>query len=151
MEYIKIKQKYIFFKFNLIKTEVSKIVSANTKKELQDKMKGKKIDSDNEILLMKFEKKKEFSLTSKSTNSLGGPIKVTFSFYELSPKGTTSSGSLKKKEDPRAIQLVYYTLDYYLKNKINSEDLLKLALLAFQNKLEKRLLAPKLITQINKI
>jgi hypothetical protein len=146
MEYIKIKQKYIFFKFNLMKNEVSKIVSANNKKELQEKIKGKKIASDNEILLMKFEKKKEFSLTTKSTNSLGGPIKVTFYFYELSPRG-----SLKKKEDPRAIQLVYYTLDYYLKHNILSSDLLKLALLAFQNKLEKRLLAPKLITQINKI
>ena len=146
MEYIKIKQKYIFFKFNLIKTKVSKIESGNTKKELQEKMKGKKISSDNEILLMKFEKKKDFSLTTKSNNSLGGPIKVTFNFYELSSKG-----SLKKKEDPRAIQLVYYTLDYYLKHNILSSDLLKLALLAFQNKLEKRLLAPKLITQINKI
>jgi hypothetical protein len=146
MDNIKIKNKYIFFKFNLINEKVSKIASDNSKKELYNKMKGKKISSDSNVLLMKFEKKKDFSLTSKSTSSLGGPIKVTFSFYEL-----TSKGSLKKKEDPRAIQLVYYTLDYYLKNKINSKDLIKLALLAFQNKLEKRLLAPKLITQINKL
>ena len=96
------------------------------------------------VIDMKTEKKDDFSLTSKNTNSLGGPIKITFQFYEL-----TSRGNLKKKkEDPRAIQLVYYTLDYYLKNKIKSSDLVKLALLAFQNKLEKRLLAPKLITQI---
>jgi len=148
MDDIKIKSKYIFFKFNLINEKVSKITGSNSKKELNQKMKGKKISSDYHILLMKLEKKKEFSLTSKSSNSLGGPIKVTFTFYELSSKMTRS---LKKKEDPRAIQLVYYTLDYYLKNKIKSEDLIKLAFLAFKNKLEKRLLAPKLITQINKI
>jgi len=146
MDDIKIKNKYIFFKFNLINEKVSKIVASNSKKELNQKIKGKNISNDSHILLMKFEKKTDFSLTSKSSSSLGGPIKVTFSFYELSSKGI-----LKKKEDPRAIQLVYYTLDYYLKNKIKSKDLLKLALLAFQNKLEKRLLAPKLITQIIKI
>ena len=146
MNDIKIKNKYIFFKFNLIKNKVSKIISGNTKKELNEKLKDKKISIESEVLLMKFEKATDFRLTTKSTISLGGPIKVTFSFYTVSSKG-----KLKKKEDPRAIQLVYYTLEYYLKNKINSGDLIKLALLTFQNKLEKRLLAPKLITQINKL
>ena len=142
MSEIKIKNKYIFFK--LSKNKVSKIIGSNTKKELNDKIKGKSISTDSDILLMIIEKKDDFSLTSKNINSLGGPIKITFQFYELSSRGNLK----KKKEDPRAIQLVYYTYDYYIKNKIKSADLVKLATLAFQNKLEKRLLAPKLITQI---
>jgi hypothetical protein len=55
----------------------------------------------------------------------------------------------KNKEDPRAIQFLFYTYDYILKHKINSKDLKKLALFAQANKLEKRALAPKLITQLN--
>jgi hypothetical protein len=41
-------------------------------------------------------------------------------------------------------------LEYYEKNNIKLKDLKKIAELAFLNKLEKRLLAPKLITQIFK-
>ena len=75
---------------------------------------------------------------------LGGPIKVLFSFYKITKKGIIK----KNKNDPRSIQFLFYTYDYYLKNKINSSDLKKLAQLAFNNKLEKRALAPKLINQI---
>jgi hypothetical protein len=140
---IKIKNKYIFFKYNLNK--VNKVCDSNTKDELKNKMKGKKIEGD--ILLMKFQKKRDWSPTTKiPVSMLGGPIKVLFEFYEISDKGV-----LKKKEDERSVQFIYYTYDYYLEHKINSEDLLKLAKLVFENKLEKRLMAPKLITQINKI
>ena len=140
---IKIKNKYIFFKYNLSK--VNKICESKTKDELKNKMKGKKIEGD--ILLMKFQKKRDWSPTTKiPVSMLGGPIKVLFEFYEISDKGV-----LKKKEDERSVQFIYYTYDYYLEHKINSDDLLKLAKLVFENKLEKRLMAPKLITQINKI
>ena len=59
-----------------------------------------------------------------------------------------TKNKLKKKEDKRDIQIIYYTLDYYKKNKIKTKDLKKIGELGFLNKLEKRLLAPKLITQI---
>lgn len=143
MDKINVKNKYIFYKFNT-KTVLT-IAKGGNKKELIENMKDKKISDNYEVLLMKIEKKKEWTPKIPS-NMLGGPIKVSFSFYTV-----TNKGKLKKKEDdPRGIQIIYYTLDYYQEHKINSKDLKKIALLAFLNKLEKRLLAPKLITQINK-
>jgi hypothetical protein len=141
MDKINVKNKYIFYKFNT-KT-VSTIAKGINKKELTENMKDKKISDNYDVLLMKIEKKKEWT-PKIPINMLGGPIKVSFSFYTV-----TNKGKLKKQEDSRGIQIIYYTLDYYQKNKIKSEDLKKIALLAFLNKLEKRLLAPKLITQIN--
>jgi len=141
MDKINVKNKYIFYKFNT-KTVLT-IAKGINKKELIENMKDKKISDNYEVLLMKIEKKKEWT-PKIPINMLGGPIKVSFSFYTV-----TNKGKLKKQEDPRGIQIIYYTLDYYQKNKIKSEDLKKIALLAFLNKLEKRLLAPKLITQIN--
>jgi hypothetical protein len=141
---IKIKNKYSFFKFNLLANKVSSLSKGNSKKELNKNTKGKKLKSNDEVVLLKFTLMKDWSPDTKiSINMLGGPIKVTFSFYEV-----TDKGKLKKKEDKRAIQFVYYTFDFYQKNKIKSKHLKKLVLMAFKNSLDKRLLAPKLITQI---
>ena len=136
---IKIKNKYILFKRDILKNKITKISKGNTKEELLLPIKDKKFKENVELLIMTFERKNDWTPDTKiPINMLGGPIKVTFSF-------------LKNKDDPRAIQLVYYTYDYYLKNKIKVADLLKLAKLAFENKLEKRLMAAKLITQIEKM
>jgi hypothetical protein len=141
---IKIKNKYSFFKFNLLANKVSSLSKGDSKKELNKNTKGKKLKSNEEVVLLKFTLMKDWSPDTKiSINMLGGPIKITFSFYEV-----TDKGKLKKKEDKRAIQFVYYTFDFYQKNKIKSKHLKKLVLMAFKNSLEKRLLAPKLITQI---
>jgi hypothetical protein len=91
---------------------------------------------------LKIEKVKKWN-PKIPTNILGGPIKLSFTFFDI-----TKKLKIKKKEDKRAIQIVYYTLEYYEKNNIKLKDLKKVAELAFLNKLEKRLLAPKLITQI---
>lgn len=138
---IKIKNKYIMFKMNDKKT-VSSITKANTKEELKDNLKNKTIPLDTDIILITLEKTNWVPDTKISINMLGGPIKVLFTFY-------TFKKSIKKnKDDPRAVQFLFYTYDYYLKNKIKINDLKKIANLAFQNKLEKRPLAKKLITQI---
>jgi hypothetical protein len=50
--------------------------------------------------------------------------------------------------DRRNSQYLYYTTEYYEANNIKSSDLKQVALLACGNKLEKRPLAVKLITQI---
>jgi hypothetical protein len=135
---IKIKNKYVLFKRDILKNKITKISKGNTKEELLLSIKDKKFKDSVELLIMTFERKNDWTPDTKiPINMLGGPIKVTFSF-------------LKNKDDARAIQLVYYTYDYYLKNKIKVADLLKLAKLAFENKLEKRLMAAKLITQIEK-
>lgn len=140
---MEIKKKYILYKF--INNKISKLTEAQTKTELKEKIKGKKINVESDIILITFEKTDWTPNTKIPINMLGGPIKVLFSFYTISKNGILK----KNKEDSRAIQFLFYTYEYYLKHKINSKDLKKLALFAQANKLEKRALAPKLITQIN--
>ena len=54
-----------------------------------------------------------------------------------------------KKSEKRNNHL-FYTNSFLEKNKISKKDLLKIVQLASENKLEKRLLAPKIIEQIFK-
>ena len=139
---IKIKYKYYMFKLNKKKNKISLISKANSKKEILNTSKQHKIEND--IILIKLEKTKWTPTTKIPANMLSGPIKVFFSFYTVNIKNKIQ----ENKEDPRAVQFLFYTYDYYLKYKIRIKDLKKLSKLAFTNKLEKRLLAPKLITQI---
>lgn len=147
MTSIKIENKYLFFKFNSENNKIILIDKGNSKSELIKSINKKNINKEYDILLMKLEKKKEWSPNTKiPINMLGGPIKISFSFFNLSNKN-----KLKSKEDPRSIQIIYYTLEYYQKHNIKSKDLKEVAKLCFLNKLEKRLLAPKLIDQITKL
>jgi hypothetical protein len=140
---INIKNKYFIFKYNKQTNKLSAITNGNTIPDIKKTIKGKKINIADEILLMTL-KKTDWTPNNKiPINMLGGPIKITFKFYEI-----TEKGKLVLKEDSRDLNFLYYTYDYYLKHKIKLSDLKKVALLCFQNKLEKRLLAPKLITQI---
>ena len=139
---IKIKYKYYMFKLNKEKNKITLICKANLKKEILNTSKQHKIEND--IILIKLEKTKWTPTTKIPTNMLSGPIKVFFSFYTVNIKNKIR----ENKEDPRTVQFLFYTYDYYLKHKIKIDDLKKLSKLAFANKLEKRLLAPKLITQI---
>jgi hypothetical protein len=143
---IKIKYKYYMFKLNKEKNKIITIIKANSKKELNEKLKDKiKNTLENDIILITLEKTKWTPTTKIPVNMLSGPIKVYFSFYIFD---TLKKKIRKNKEDPRSVQFLFYTYDYYLKNKIKIDDLKKLSKLAFSNKLEKRLLALKLITQI---
>jgi hypothetical protein len=139
---IKIKYKYYMFKLNKEKNKITLIIKANSKKEIRNTSKQIKIEND--IILIKLEKTKWTPTTKIPANMLSGPIKVFFSFYTINIKKKIR----ENKEDPRTVQFLFYTYDYYLKYKIKIDDLKKLSKLAFANKLEKRLLAPKLITQI---
>ena len=139
---INIKNKYIMYKF--YNNKISSLAKADNKNDIKEIVKGKKISIESDIILITLEKTKWTPETKIPVNMLGGPIKVLFSFYKITKKGIIK----KNKNDPRSIQFLFYTYDYYLKNKINSSDLKKLAQLAFNNKLEKRALAPKLINQI---
>jgi hypothetical protein len=142
---IKIKYKYYMFKLNKEKNKIILISKANSKKEINEKINEKiKNTLENYIILIKLEKTKWTPTTKIPANMLSGPIKVYFSFYTIDIKKKIRHN----KEDPRTVQFLFYTYDYYLKHKIKIDDLKKLSKLAFANKLEKRLLAPKLITQI---
>ena len=134
------------FKLNKEKNKISTMINANSKKELNEKLKDKiKNTLENDIILITLEKTKWTPTTKIPVNMLSGPIKVYFSFYIFD---ILKKKIRKNKEDPRSVQFLFYTYDYYLKNKIKIDDLKKLSKLAFSNKLEKRLLALKLITQI---
>ena len=144
MTSIKIENKYLFFKFDLKNDKLSLIEKGNSKSELIKNINKKTIKQKYEIILMKLEKVKEWSLQSKiPINMIGGPIKISFLFFDL-----TNKNKVKHKEDSRSIQIVYYTWEYFQKNNIKLSDLKKVAKLSVSNKLEKRLLAPKLIEQI---
>ena len=139
---IKIEYKYYMFKSNKEKNKITLIGYSTSKKEILNTLKQNKIEND--IVLIKLEKTKWTPTTKIPANMLSGPIKVFFSFYTVNIKNKIR----ENKEDPRTVQFLFYTYDYYLKHKIKTDDLKKLSKLAFVNKLEKRLLAPKLITQI---
>jgi hypothetical protein len=137
--------KYFFYKINTLTNKVSLINKGDKKTELSKEVnKTLKNQDKYQIMLLKIEKVKKWN-PKIPANILGGPIKISFTFFDL-----TKKLKIKKKEDKRAIQIIYYTLEYYEKNNIKLKDLKKVAELAFLNKLEKRLLAPKLITQIHK-
>ena len=137
--------KYFFYKINTLTNKVSIINKGDKKSDLFKEVNKTLKDQDKyQIMLLKIEKVKKWN-PKIPANILGGPIKLSFTFFDISKKL-----KIKKKEDKRAIQIIYYTLEYYEKNNIKLKDLKKVAELAFLNKLEKRLLAPKLITQIFK-
>ena len=82
---IKIKKKYVLYKF--LNNKISKLTEAQTKTELKENIKGKKINGESDIILITFEKTDWNSKTKIPINMLGGPIKVLFSFYTISKKG----------------------------------------------------------------
>lgn len=143
---IKIKNKYYLFKYNKKVNKISLITKGNTKQYISESSKGKKINIENEILLVKLEKTEWKPDTKIPINMLGGPIKITFQFNKISNRGV-----IRKVDDSRDIRYLFYTYDYYLKHKIKTSDIKKVAFLCYQDKLEKRPLAPKLINQIEKV
>jgi ribonuclease HII len=161
MEKIKIKNKYILFKYDKNEDIVKKITDSKKISELKEKIIGKKIGEKYEILLMKLSKESKFNEKNINTplgKLIGGPIKITFKMYlindnnilkPLFEKTTNSKGELDT--DRRNSQYLYITQEHYNKNGIKIEDLQKVALLAFKLKLERRPLAVKLIDQIYNI
>ena len=75
-----------------------------------------------------------------------GPIKVEIIFYIINKRGT-----IKIDEKDKRTNLLFYTKKYLEENKIKHKDLRKISKAAFDNKLEKKLLAPKFIDQIKNI
>ncbi len=161
MEKIKIKNKYILFKYNKNEEIIKNIAESKKINELKEKIIGKKIGEKYEILLMKLSKEPKFNEKNINTplgKLIGGPIKITFKMYSINDnnslkllyeKTTNSKGEFDS--DKRNSQYLYITQEHYIKNGIKADDLQKVALLAFKFKLEKRPLAVKLIDQIYKL
>lgn len=154
---IKIPYKYFLISYNEAKNKIKTVLKSKKMETLKEQIKGKKVSPENQILLLKLSKEKNFKDNNKTglNKLIGGPIKITFKMYQL-----TESMVLKKKyestlnrkgepdPDKRNAQFLFITKEYYQSNGVVQEDLEKVALLAFKNKLEKRPLAPKLINQI---
>ena len=140
MNYIKNKYYLIFpnKKFKIInKNNIKTKIFKNTNKKLNKK----KLTENTDFILLILEK-------NKNNNSLAktGPVKINILFFK-----TTKRGAIKIDKKDKRNNLLFYTEDYLKKNKIKSKDLKKVAKAAFNNKLEKRLFAPKLINQIKNI
>ena len=140
MNYIKNKYYLIFpdKKFKIIdknnnKTEIFK----NANKKLNKK----KLTENTDFILLILEKNKNKNSLAKT-----GPVKINILFFK-----TTKRGAIKIDKKDNRNNLLFYTENYLKKNKIRSKDLKKVAKAAFNNKLEKRLFAPKLINQIKNI
>lgn len=167
---LKISNKYWLIKYSPTKNKVKTVLKSKKMETLKEQIKGIKIGSNYEIILLKLSKVPNFKDAAKPWLSepgdnqpksglnklIGGPIKITFKMYQL-----TDSMILKPKYEPipnrkgepdpdkRNAQFLFITKEYYQTTGINQKDLEKVALLAVTNKLEKRPLAPKLINQIN--
>lgn len=159
---IKITDKYWLFKFNIENNKIKIVGKSNSIVELKKQVIGLKSKSFDkyEWVLIKLSKEPKFNPMDKSALAklIGGPIKLTIKMYNVSDshilKPAYEKLPNKKGEldpDRRNSQFLYLTHEYLEENNIKITDLEKVALLACQNKLEKRPLAVKLITQINNL
>ena len=140
MNYIKNKYYLIFpdKKFKIIDKNNNKTkIFKNAKKKLNKK----KLTENTDFILLILEKNKNKNSLAKT-----GPVKINILFFK-----TTKRGAIKIDKKDNRNNLLFYTENYLKKNKIRSKDLKKVAKAAFNNKLEKRLFAPKLINQIKNI
>ncbi len=161
MEKIKIKNKYVLLKYNKEKNKVKKITESKSMSGLKENIIGKKIGENYEIILIKLSKEPKYNEKNINTplgKLIGGPIKITFKVYSINENNVlklayekTTNNKGEQDPDRRNSQYLYITLDHYKKYGIRTDDLEKIALLAFQYKLEKRPLAVKLIDQIYKL
>jgi len=143
----KINKYYIFVNYTK-KQKISLISSHNNKKEIFSILKNKikeKIKKENysdiSIILLKIIKVNYNP--NQPIKMVFGPVKVEIKFFELSERGSIKKNNFEKRNNH-----LFYTNEYLENNKIIRKDLKKIVNLAVNNKLEKRLLAPKTIDQI---
>ena len=159
---MKISDKYYLFKFNIIEKNIKLVTKSNSIKELKEQIIGLKSKSFDkyEFILIKLMKESKYNILKQDksplSNLIGGPIKLTIKMYKVSTNNILKplyEKLLNKKgeldPDRRNSQFLYITEDYIkINNTIKTSHLKQVALYAGENKLEKRPLAAKLITQI---
>ena len=138
--------KYYLYSYN--KKKIKLINSNNNKKELILESKKKyfsgivKDKRENITIVILKIKKVKFN-ENQPIKMIFGPIKVEINFYQLSKRG-----SIKENKYETRNNHIFYTKKFLEKKKILKKDLKKIVDFAINNKLEKRLLAPKVIDQI---
>ena len=142
----KINKYYLFINYN---NKIKLILNNSNKKEIFLDFKRnylKKIKNFQDLTIILFKIKKVNYNPNQPIKMVFGPVKIEINFFELTKRGAIKTNNFEKRNNH-----LFYTLDYLEKNKkISITDLKKVATLAFENKLEKRLLAPKTIDIINK-
>ena len=152
MDYTKVLKKInTYYLFVKKKNKISLILKNSNKKEIFIDFKKKylaKIKKENyNIVTLILLKIKQVPYNPKQPiKMVFGPIKVEINFFELSKRGAIKTNNFETRNNH-----LFYTIKYLEKNKISSKDFKKIVELAIDNKLEKRLLAPKTIEQILKI
>ena len=143
---LNIKYKYYLVfpkkKYKIISKNNNLRILLKEGKEKIFKNKDKYVDL--KVVLLKLTKQKIVKNESK-IKLYTGPIKVEMFNYKITKRGTIKLNEKSKSN------LLFYTDKYLEKNKIKSKDLMKIGKAFDLDKLEKRLLAPKLINQISKI
>jgi len=128
--YIRSKKKIKFFD------------SHNNKKEIFINLKKNiKLKSDFEIILITIKKVKYNP--KQPIKMIFGPIKVEINFFQITNRGAIKTNKFETRNNH-----LFYTNEYLEKNNIKLSDFKKIIKLAIDDKLEKRLLAPKTINQI---
>lgn len=135
-----------FDKYYLFIKKDSKIVSFgnnSNKKELFDSFKNKYINKYDGINLILLKIYKVTYNPKQPIKMIFGPIKVDINFFELSKRGAIKTNKYETRNNH-----LFYTTEYLDNNNISKKDFKKIVNMASDNKLEKRLLAPKTIEQI---
>jgi hypothetical protein len=128
--YIRSKKKIKFFD------------SHNNKKEIFINLKKNiKLKSDFEIILITIKKVKYNP--KQPIKMIFGPIKVEINFFQITNRGAIKTNKFETRNNH-----LFYTTEHLEKNNIKLSDFKKIIKLAIDDKLEKRLLAPKTINQI---
>lgn len=145
-------KKYHIFLIKKEKTIKSKIKFSSNKKSDTIKYLKSKLDkvvtSDTkdlyECILLKFENVKYDE--DQPIKMVHGPIKVSISFFNITPRL-----SIKENKDDKRNNYLFLTNKFLKNNKMNDivkKYLIKIVEFAYLDKLEKKLLAPKLIDQV---
>lgn len=128
--YIRSKKKIKFFD------------SHNNKKEIFINLKKNiKLNPDFEIILITIKKVKYNP--KQPIKMIFGPIKVEINFFQITNRGAIKTNKFETRNNH-----LFYTIEHLEKNNIKLSDFKKIIKLAIDDKLEKRLLAPKTINQI---
>lgn len=134
-------KKFITLGKNNNKSELFKLTKTKIKKNL-------KKYAVKDIILLRLKIVKEYKPILKSKKKLIkiGPIKVEVIYYQITKRGNIKMDKFEKRGD-----MLFYTEKYLDKKGILIKDLKRIVKASINNKLQKKLLAPKFIDQINKI
>jgi hypothetical protein len=143
-------EKYYVYFLNKTNNNIKKIASSNKKDEVIHLFKkyiklNKNIsDETHDCIILKYQKVNYNE--NQPIKMVFGPIKITISFYKI-----TKRLSIKDSKDDNRNNHIFLTIKFLEKNSKNVilKYMKQIIDYANRNKLEKRLLAPKTIDQIN--